>query len=397
MKTKKIGSTIFSYIRRSDILLWINILVISVYSLALLKSVSRSPYASTDYTRTQFLAIILGLIGAVIISLIDYENLANLWAVISIFSFAIMLYTILFGISVEGSNGVNARAWIQIAGRSFQPSELVKVLFIITFAKHLDALKKKGMINEPIQVILLFAHAAVPMLLCVVQGDAGAGVVFFFIFLTMSFSAGIQLRYFVILFALFVVSIPILWNFVMDDYQKMRFDALNNLDDPEIQNNIGYQQYHGRTSIASGGFSGFGLNQGKRVAANSVIYQESDFILSVVGEELGFIGIMSVFFLLLFLMFKTLRTASQARDELGRYMCFGFFGMIAIQTIINVGMVLALLPVMGVTLPFFSSGGSSAMCLYFGFGLVENVYMRRGENDGSRLVRKQPLRYPISR
>lgn len=397
MKTKKIGASLFQYIRKSDILLWLDILAISIYSLLLLKSVSRSVSATSNYERTQLLAILLGLFGAVIITLIDYENIANLWPLLAVFSFVIMVYTVLFGEEVKGSNGVSAKAWIFIAGRSFQPSELVKILFIVTFAKHLDVIKKKNMLDQPLQLVFLFAHMALPFLLCHVQGDDGAGMVFLFMFLIMSFAAGVKLRYFAVLLLLFLVSIPILWNFVLSDYQRMRFFVVNHLDDPEVQNALGYQQYHGRTSIASGGLWGFGLNKGKRVAANSVVFQESDFILSVAGEELGFVGILLIFLLLLFLMFKTLRTASQARDDLGRFICFGFFGMIAIQSIINIAMCLALIPVMGVTLPFFSSGGSSAMCLYFGFGLVQNVYMHRREGDGTRLVRKQPLRYPIGK
>lgn len=397
MKTQKLGAALFNYIRKSDILLWLNILAISVYSLLLLKSVSRSVNATSNYAKTQLLAIILGLIGAVIITLIDYENLSNLWWFLAAFSCIIMIYTILFGREVTGSHGVSAKAWISIAGRSFQPSELVKIFFIVTFAKHLDTLKSKGILNDPLQVLLLFAHSAVPILLCQKQGDTGAGAVFLFMFLVMTFAAGVNLRYYIIFAVLVLIAIPILWNFVLEDYQKMRFFVVNNLDDPEIQNNLGYQQYHGRTSIASGGLWGYGLNKGKRVASNSVIYQESDFILSAAGEELGFIGILGIFVLLLFLMFKTLRTAHQARDDLGKYICFGFFGMIAFQSIVNIGMVLALIPVMGVTLPFFSQGGTSAMCLYFGFGLVQNVYMRRSESDGSRLVRNTPLRYPIQR
>lgn len=397
MKTKNIFGAVINYLRRADIFSWLIIVAVSVYSLALLKSVSLSPYVKVDYAKTQFFAICLGVAGAFFITLIDYENWANLWHFFAVFSIVIMIYTYLTAESVQGSGGVDAKAWIFIGGRSFQPSELVKILFIVTFSKHLDTIKKKGLIDSPIQVILLFGHAMVPFMLCQLQGDTGAGIVFLFMFLFMSFSAGIKLRYFIILFVVVAAAMPIIWNFIMKDYQRLRFSAFWNLDDPAIQIEDGWQQYLGRTSIASGGFKGYGLFHGKRVASATVPFQESDFILTVAGEELGFIGIMGVIVLLMLLMFKTLYTGTHARDDLGRYICFGFFGMIAIQSLWNIGMCLALLPVMGVTLPFFSQGGSSAMCLYLGYGFVQNVYMRRKENDHSRLTHKTPMRYPINR
>ena len=392
MVLKRVFSGIFGYIRRSDILLWILIGIISGYSLLLLNSVSTATGAS--YDRTQLMAIGIGVAGAIFISLIDYQSIANFWYLIAGFSVFIMIYTFIFADAVEGSGGVSARAWIMIAGRSFQPSELVKILFMITYAKHLDTLKKNDLLDAPLHVILLFFHAIIPVLLCYYQGDDGAGMVFLAIFLSMSFSAGIKLRYFIILFAGILAMIPVLWQFILKDYQKDRFTAVYNLDtDLSVRMDSGWQQYNGRISIGSGGFSGAGLGNGSRVAAKSVSYQDSDFIFSVAGEELGFIGCSAIIILLLLLMIKVLHVPSRSRDGLGKYMCFGFFGLIAFQSVVNIGMCLALLPVMGITLPFFSSGGSSAMCLYFGIGLVQGVYMRRQETDGSHLNRTETMRF----
>ena len=275
-----------------------------------------------------------------------------------------------------------------MAGRTFQTSELVKIAFILTFAKHLDVLQKRSMLNEPLQVILLACHALVPMLLCEMQGDTGAAIVFFAIFVSMSFSAGIKLRYFAVLGGLILIALPLMWQFVMKDYQKRRFIAVFNLENDSVRLDDGYQQYEGRISIGSGQWAGQGLFQGRRVASNSVPFQHSDYIFSVAGEELGFIGCSLIILLLALFMFKVLHVAHSSRDELGKYVCFGFFGMIALQTISNIGMCLALLPAMGVTLPFFSAGGSSTACLYWGFGLLQSVYMRRKESDGFHLRRE---------
>ena len=387
---KRAFKAFFNYIKRADIILWILLILISVYSLILLRSVSRA--TESDYFRTQLLAIGLGIGGAIFVSLIDYTGIAEFWYLIAGFSIFLMIYTMFFGEEVTGSGGVAARAWIEIGGRTFQSSELVKIAFIITFAKHLDTLQKRRIINDLLQVTLLAVHALVPLLLCEFQGDTGAAVVFFFIFLAMSLSANIKLRYFAVLGALVIGAIPLLWRFVLRDYQKQRFIAVYNLEDASVQLNDGYQQYQGRISIGSGGMKGQGLFEGSRVANNSVPFQHSDYIFSVAGEELGFWGCVLIIGLLLLFMLKILHVAHSSRDELGKYICFGFFGMIALQTVSNIGMCLAILPAMGVTLPFFSAGGSSAACLYLGFGLVQGVYMRRKETDGFRLKRSSPLR-----
>ena len=154
----------------------------------------------------------------------------------------------------------------------------------------------------------------------------------------------------------------------------------------------GWQQYQARTSIGSGQLTGKGLFNGPRVETNLVTFQHSDFIFSVAGEELGFIGCTAIIVLLLLYLLRVLYIASKARDDLGRCMCFGFFGLIALQSVSNIGMCLALLPVMGVTLPFFSAGGSSAVCLYLGFGLIQSVYMHRPDANVPHLRSTRTLK-----
>ncbi len=375
MKRNGIFSSIFRYIKDMDKVLWMIIAFISTFSLILLNSVSRATL--TDYYSTQLFAIVVGVAVAIIIPLFDYYKFSNYWKLIAVFSILLMLYTRIFGINVSGAGGVNATAWISIFGRTFQPSELVKITFIITFAKHIHILKEEGVLNQPLKVIGLAAHAFVPFALCAWQDDIGAGLVFFFMFIFMSIAAGINFRYFAILGIIIMLMLPIVWQFGLAEYQIDRFTAVYNLDDPSVIMEEGYQQYQGRLSIGSGGLTGQGLYQGPRVESNIVTFQHSDFIFSVVGEELGFIGCSVVILSLLALLLRLLYISSKAKDDMGRVMCFGFFGLIAIQTIFNIGMTLALLPVVGLTLPFYSAGGSSAMCLYFGIGIVQAVYMQR--------------------
>ena len=383
------------FFTENDMILWAIIVMISVYSLLLLKSVSRA--TNTDYFETQLIAVILGIAGAYLFTIIDYKTISNYWVLIAVFSVFFLIYTIFFGVNISGSGGVNATAWINILGRTFQPSELVKILFIITYAKHLDMLKASGKLNQILSIISLGVHALIPVILCHEQGDDGAGCVFLAIFIFMSIAAGIHLRYFAILFALLIVAFPILWKFVLSEYQILRFTSVYNLDDPGIAMNEGYQQYQGRISIGSGGIFGQGYFNGPRVETNAVTFQHSDFIFSVAGEEFGFIGCTLIIVLLFLLMLRIISIASKARDDIGRFMCIGFFGLLAFQAIFNIGMCLALLPVMGVTLPFFSAGGSSAACLYFGIGLIQNVYMRRNDHGEVKLTAPEKVKLRVDR
>lgn len=389
---KRCFKGIWNYIKKADILLWVLVAAISAYSLLLLRSVDSA--TGSSYFRTQVFAIALGVAGAIVISLLDYGELANFWYLLAGFSVFLMIYTALFGEAVQGSGGVDARAWINIGGRTFQSSELVKIAFCLTFAKHLDTLRKRGLVDNPVHVVLLACHALVPMLLCQLQGDTGAAIVFFAMFLCLSLAAGVKLRYFAILGGMVLVALPLVWRFAMSEYQKDRIVALFNLDNVDVQVNEGYQQYQGMISIGSGKVTGQGLFNGSRVASNSVPFQQSDYIFSVAGEELGLVGCSLIILLLFLLLVKVIHVAHSSRDDLGKFICFGYFGIIALQSVSNIGMCLALLPVMGVTLPFFSAGGSSAACMYFGIGLVQSVYMRRKESDGLRLKRKLPMRIP---
>lgn len=370
-----------SYLKQTEKLYWAIMLIISAYSLLLLKTVP-TPSGSKSYFTTMLIAIVLGYFGSVIISLIDYHDIGTFWYIVAGFCLFLLVFTLKFGLAVTNTGGVNARAWINLGVTTFQPSELVKIGFMITFSKHLTALKERELLKSPLHIVLLACHALIPIALVHLQGDDGAGIIFFFMFLAMAFGAGIQLRYFLILFAAIGASIPLAWKYVLADYQKQRMLVAYNLDgDYENVLNYGWQQYQARISIGSGGIFGRGLFHSPRVNSSIVPVQEADFIFSVAGEQLGFIGCGLLILLMLFLLWRTLHIARKSPDLLGSSICMGFFGMIAAQMIFNLGMCLDLLPVMGVTLPFFSAGGSSAACLYFGFGLVENVYMHRMNTD----------------
>ncbi len=376
---KRIFSGIGDYFINSDKTLWIFTLSATIYSVLLLSSVER---AGGSFVKTQIMAAVIGYIGAIIISMIDYEYIARYWWMLAIVSLVLFAAVFLFGITVSGTDDT---AWLRLPGGiTFQPSELVKICFIVTFAKHLDYLKRTGKLETLMAVITLLLHALVPIAIIHFQGDDGSALIFFFIALIMMFIAGVQARYFVALLCMLCIGVPILWNVVMNEEHRNRILALGDIDG-NAYTDYGYQQYQSKVSIASGGFSGSGIGEGYRTGIGYVPEQENDFIFSVAGEECGFIGTMLILVILIVLIVKIFFNATKARDELGSYICYGIFALLVSQSVINIGMVIGMLPVIGITLPFFSAGGSSTMCLYFGIGLVQSVRMHNKNVDSVKV------------
>ena len=221
---ERLGKSFLDYFKRADKFLWLVMLAISAYSLLLLKTVP-SPAGRRSYFATQLIAILIGYIGAWLITLIDYRDLSNLWYIIAGFCIFLLIYTHFFGIAVQNSGGINARAWISIPGLgTFQPSELVKIGFILTFSKHLSVLKDRGLLERPLHVVLLGFHALIPVaVMFQLQGDAGSAAIFFCMFLAMSFVAGVQLRYFAGLFGALIVAAPLAWQYVLKEYLYIYF------------------------------------------------------------------------------------------------------------------------------------------------------------------------------
>ena len=253
-------------------------IAISAYSLLLLKTVP-SPAGRRSYFATQLMAIAIGYLGAWLITLIDYRDMSNLWYLIAGFCIFLLIYTHFFGIAVQNSGGINARAWISIPGLgTFQPSELVKIGFILTFSKHLSVLKERGLLERPLQVVLLGVHALIPVaVMFQLQGDAGSAAIFFCMFLAMSFGAGVQLRYFVGLFAAIGAAFPLVWKYLWTIIKRTVSRSFYiQRNDPTGK---GLQQLQGKISIgkrpAVGAwtfFSGLSRPKGQRAGSTKRLH-----------------------------------------------------------------------------------------------------------------------------
>ncbi|HBM98342.1 MAG TPA: rod shape-determining protein RodA [Ruminococcus sp.] len=379
----RIFHSIADYFKKSDKALWLLTIIAIVYSLMLIASMQRS--GEYNFLQTQIIAIATGLVSAIIISAADYKYIIKKWYFAAIISFILAGLVFVFGIQVAGTDDT---AWIQIGSLTIQPSEFIKICFIITFTKHLTYLEEKDMLKSFVGVITLVLHAMIPMIIIHMQGDDGTVLIFALIFLFMSFIAGVQLRYFTILGGILLVSVPLIWNLFMNDDQRNRLLALFDIDG-NAMTTYGWQQYQGKVSISSGSLFGKGLFNGPRVEHGIVPEQENDFIFTVAGEELGFIGCIALMIILLLIMIRILINAKQTNDMSGKLLCSGTFAIISSQTIINIGMVLGFFPVIGITLPLFSAGGTSALATLICLGLVQSVRTHNLGDMNTAVVRRE--------
>lgn len=317
-------------------------------------------------TYTMIAAVILGLIIAMAISLVDIDIWCKMWYIWAVLGVALMVFILFFGTAPSARS--DARTWINLGVIYFQPSELVKVFFITTFAVHLDHVREE--LNKFRNIILLALHALFPFLLVSISGDDGSALVFLLIAFIMLFIAGVKWQYIIGAIVLAAAAVPLFW-FRMSDFQKERFIVIV---DPEKYPATSYQQNLGLAALSNGGILGKGLFKGPYTQSGAVPESENDFIFTVIGEELGILGGVLAIALICFIIFRIIRDAREAIMGPAQYIGFGVASMIGIQTFINLAMVLRIGPVIGITFPFFSAGGSSTLCLYVAMGLIFSIY-----------------------
>ncbi len=363
---KRFFAATADYIRECDKLLYLLCTAATLFGcIAVLSAGSAKQFA------VQGIGFILGLFITLLLSKFDYNNYKKIWPLAAIVGLVPVLLTFYIGYAPDGTDD---KAWLLLPGDiSFQPAEFLKVVFVITFSLHICAVKEK--INKPLTLLLLCLHGAFPVVLIHLQGDDGTAIIFFIMFIAMLFAAGLKLRYFIAAAAVIAVAVPLAYFYLLHDEQRSRIMSLFNPEADLL--GTGWQQWRGRIAFANGGIFGKGLFHGDLVQSGSIPEGYNDFILASIAEELGLIGCIVVFLLLMGICLRILVVGHRAHDLNGTLICTGVFAMIITQTVINIGMCVSWLPVIGVTLPFFSAGGTSLCCLYCGIGLVMSVYMHR--------------------
>lgn len=314
------------------------------------------------------LSAVVGIILALTLSIINYEAISKLWPFIAAACVVLMIVTYFFGTGPE--DRPDARSWLDFKIFTIQTSEFLKVGFIISFSYHLDLVKDR--INRIKAIVPLVIHGLIPIALVVLTGDAGSALIFLLMLIGMLFFAKINIGYFVAGICSIIVAFIGAWRLgIINGLQRSRIEALFY---PEEYADVMYQQTNGKIALGSGGLFGQGFLQGKMTQGGAVPVNESDMILTVAGEEFGYIGAMAVILLLTVLIIRIAAIGLKARDNVGYLMCMGISVMLFAQVVVNIGMELSLLPCIGITLPLFSSGGSSSLSIYLALGIVMSVY-----------------------
>lgn len=358
---------IFQYFRKLDKLLIITAAALSFFGVVLLYSIYVNRAATIEVNlslcRNQIIAVAAGLAGAMLLSALDYHKVMSLWVIFAPAAIILSLLTFTsLGIEVDGD-----RAWIDLGFTTLQPAELLKIAFVATFSLHLS--KVSDHVSSFANVVLLCAHAALPTAIVLLQGDDGTATVFMAIFVIMMYAAGISWKYILPCVIALPAAVYFVWTRVMEPFQKTRFLVL--FDDELDPLGVGYHQRVGKTALGSGQIFGKGLFGGEYIRVPEV---PNDFIFTFVGQCFGFIGCMAVLIMLAYICLKILADSRIAKDPLGKFLCVGVFAMIFVHSVLNFGMVMGVLPVIGVPLPFLSQGGTSALSMYIGLGLVMSTY-----------------------
>lgn len=362
---KKFVQSIGSYIRKTDTPLLILALVSSAYGIVLINT------CSPGSVPTQILAVVIGLFVYVALSLIDIDILADNWALLMAVGAGLILMLLTPLGYGEGGN----HAWLRFLGIGLQPSEVVKLFFIIILARFISKFYEERRLDNVLSLMFMFGIFAVFFaLIYFVSADLGSALIFLFIFAVMLFAGGLKLYWFLIALTALVVAAPYIWG-ALNDTRRNRIIALF---DPASVDSTGlgitWQTNQSKAAIAGGGMFGMGLGNGTLTQSGDAIpRQRTDFIFSAAGEELGMVGCLAVIALLIAIIVRILIVGMRCQSREGALVCVGIASMLLIQTFENIGMCLGIAPVIGITLPFFSSGGSSIVASFAAIGIVSGI------------------------
>ncbi len=366
---KKFWTAVKYYIKKSDMLILALSIMCTIFGTILIKSATKGG----SYVTVQIVAMVLGIFIFVLFSVIDVDLIADRSVILYILSLLFICTLFIWGESGDSGN----RAWIRFGIIGIQPAEVVKIPFIIIFARLMLYLQDRIGINRPLSIIVMLLVFGIMFgLIIVSSADLGSALVYFFVLIVMLFSGGLSLWWFLAGFAVLGACAPFIWKNFLGQTQKDRIMApyFKSVDPSGL--GIRWQANQSKLAISGGGFTGTGLGQGEMTQAGSVPQQHTDFIFSAAGEELGFVGCLAIVVLLLALIIRCFYVAVKCNNQMGYLVCCGVGAMFIAQMLENIGMCLGLTPVIGLTLPFFSYGGSSILTNFMALGIVSGVKMR---------------------
>lgn len=357
-------------LRNMDWILIICIAVLLIFSVIMVYSASYS--LPDNYVRTQIIATVLGCVVFTVAALFDYSYLPRfgklIYAVMALF----LVIVLVIGMQGDLGGGVS---WIDLGPFRFQPAELAKVLLVVCLAIFMDRFET---MQSFIPIIQSLALMAVPLLLVLLQPDMGSATVFIVIAAGMLFIYGISWKYLLSLALMALAAFPILWFRVFEDHQRIRLMIFL---DPEANSGLeeAWQLIQSIIAIGSGGLWGRGYLQGSQTQLSFLPETQSDFIFSTIAEELGFVGAIFVIAVYLVLIWRIFSIARTSKDRLGCLMASGMGFIFLYHLLINVGMTIGIMPVIGIPLPLVSYANSNLISMMLGLGVVVSIALRRAK------------------
>lgn len=353
---------------KPDMILLICSVAAALFGIFVINSASYSLNGHFRYVTVQTFAFFIGIVAMLAITLFKYKSMEKISPFIFGGSILLLLSVLALGKLSHGTQG-----WLVIGPLTLQPSEIVKLFFIVTLAHHISLVREK--MNSPKALFLLVLHLLSYITPILLQPDFGTATVFCFIFVCVLFFSGLNRKYIISAFCALLAGLPIGW-FFLKDFQKRRIISfLNPESDPT---NSGYHILQSQLSIGSGKLFGRGYLNGPQTQFGYLPEKQTDFIFSVIGEELGLAGTLFTVVLLFIIIYRCFDNArSFEHDSFGEIICVGVGAMLLFHTVENIGMCIGLLPITGIPLPFISYGGSNLVTSLCAVGLVQSVVVRR--------------------
>ena len=369
---RQLMKSVWNVFRKGDNLLLLLCVLTSAFGCLVIASATDSR-GSARYLIIQIGAILIGVLLYVAVSAINIDFIAEYRWVLMVFNIGLILLLIPFGVDFNSGN----RSWLEIPGFpvSIQPAELCKLTFVLIMASVMAKYQRR--ISSPRAMgAMLFQVLVLAGLNIALSKDLGVSLIFIFIFAAMAWAGGVNLLWFMAGGGVIVTGFPFFWNHFLDQYQRNRFLILF---DPTIDPMGLKERYHSRLSLQSltgGGLTGQGLFNGNRTQIEALPSQHTDYIFSAIGEELGYLGCLLVIVLQAAIIARIIQIGSRSHDYLRKMVCYGAASALIFQVCSNIGMCIGVTPVIGLTLPFISYGGSSIVSLFALLGLVSGVHAK---------------------
>ncbi len=373
INTKKFSAMVKDFTKRADMFLLVTCIITTLVGIVAIRSATLS-FGSSKFVIVQTFSLFLGIGAYVLFTYIDPDLIADKWVYLCVFNALIILILIPFG----HDDGTGNKAWLRFGSIGVQPSEIAKIIFIVLMAKHMSYLKEKRQINDFKGVFQLAVHwGALFVLVVGVTSDLGSALILFAIFAVMLIAVGVAWYWMGLAAAVMAAFIPLAWNFVLHDYQKQRIIApyAPEIVDPD-GNGITWQTVQSKSALASGRLTGVGYGEGIKTQSSALPAKHTDCIFASIGEEMGMIVCILIIVLLLVIIIRCCVVGIKSGSTFGMLICFGVAAALTFQTFINIGMCIGITPVIGITLPFISYGGSSIVTLFAAVGLVSGVKYR---------------------